>query len=42
VHTDDVRPFQAYGQGDDDLLQLVVEIRGYRREDAKDKKATTA
>ena len=28
------------GCGDDDLLHLVVEIKGYRREDAKDKKAT--
>ena len=28
------------GQGEDDLLQLVVEIKGYRREDAKEKKAT--
>jgi type III restriction enzyme len=28
------------GHGDDDLLRLVVEIKGYRREDAKDKKAT--
>ena len=28
------------GRGDDDLLHLVVEIKGYRREDAKDKKAT--
>jgi type III restriction enzyme len=28
------------GRGDDDLLNLVVEIKGYRREDAKDKKAT--
>ena len=28
------------GHGDDDLLHLVVEIKGYRREDAKDKKAT--
>ncbi len=28
------------GQGDDDLLHLVVEIKGYRREDAKEKKAT--
>ena len=27
------------GRGDDDLLNLVVEIKGYRREDAKDKKA---
>ena len=25
------------GHGDDDLLHLVVEIKGYRREDAKDK-----
>jgi type III restriction enzyme len=28
------------GRGDTDLLQLVVEIKGYRREDAKEKKAT--
>ena len=28
------------GRGEDDLLRLVVEIKGYRREDAKDKKAT--
>ncbi len=28
------------GRGDEDLLHLVVEIKGYRREDAKDKKAT--
>jgi type III restriction enzyme len=27
------------GHGDDDLLNLIVEIKGYRREDAKDKKA---
>ena len=27
-------------QGDHDLLHLVVEIKGYRREDAKEKKAT--
>lgn len=27
------------GHGDNDLLHLVVEIKGYRREDAKDKKA---
>ncbi len=26
------------GGGDDDLLHLIVEIKGYRREDAKDKK----
>ena len=26
------------GRGDDDLLRLVVEVKGYRREDAKDKK----
>ena len=26
--------------GNDDLLNLIVEIKGYRREDAKDKKAT--
>ncbi len=28
------------GHGEDDLLRLVVEIKGYRREDAKDKKST--
>ena len=28
------------GRGEDDLLHLVVEIKGYRREDAKDKKDT--
>ena len=28
------------GRGDDDLLQLIVEIKGYRGEDAKDKKTT--
>jgi type III restriction enzyme len=28
------------GQGDDDLLHLIVEIKGYRREDAKEKEAT--
>ena len=28
------------GHGDDDLLHLVVEIKGFRREDAKEKKAT--
>lgn len=28
------------GHGDADLLHLVVEIKGYRREDAKEKKAT--
>jgi len=28
------------GQGDDDLMHLIVEIKGYRREDAKDKKNT--
>jgi len=28
------------GRGDDDLLHLVVEVKGYRREDAKEKKAT--
>lgn len=27
--------------GSDDLLRLVVEIKGYRREDAKEKKSTT-
>jgi type III restriction enzyme len=28
------------GRGEDDLLHLVVEIKGYRKEDAKEKKAT--
>ena len=28
------------GHGSDDLLRLVVEIKGYRREDAKEKKST--
>jgi type III restriction enzyme len=28
------------GHGGDDLLHLIVEIKGYRREDAKEKKAT--
>jgi type III restriction enzyme len=28
------------GHGDGDLLNLIVEIKGYRREDAKDKKST--
>jgi len=28
------------GHGAQDLLHLVVEIKGYRREDAKEKKAT--
>jgi len=28
------------GQGDDDPLNLIVEIKGYRREDAKEKKTT--
>jgi type III restriction enzyme len=28
------------GHGDEDLLHLIVEIKGYRREDAKDKKTT--
>ncbi len=30
----------ADGHGEDDLLNLVVEIKGYRREDAKEKKST--
>ena len=30
----------ADGHGEEDLLNLVVEIKGYRREDAKEKKAT--
>ena len=33
VHVDDAH-------GDDDLLNLIVEIKGYRREDAKEKKST--
>ncbi|HDZ20153.1 hypothetical protein LCGC14_0017090 [marine sediment metagenome] len=28
------------GRGEDDLLRLIVEIKGYRREDAKEKKST--
>jgi type III restriction enzyme len=28
------------GHGNDDLLNLVIEIKGYRREDAKEKKST--
>ena len=28
------------GHGNDDLLNLIVEIKGYRREDAKEKKST--
>src|SRR5438105_6504562 len=28
------------GYGDEDLLNLIVEIKGYRREDAKEKKST--
>ena len=28
------------GQGEKDLLNLIVEIKGYRREDAKEKKST--
>jgi type III restriction enzyme len=28
------------GRGPDDLLHLVIETKGYRREDAKDKKLT--
>lgn len=28
------------GNGEDDLLQLIVEIKGFRREDAKEKKST--
>jgi type III restriction enzyme len=28
------------GRGDEDLLNLIVEIKGYRREDAKEKKST--
>ena len=29
-----------HGRGEDDLLNLIVEIKGYRREDAKEKKST--
>jgi type III restriction enzyme len=29
------------GRGEDDPLHLIVEIKGYRREDAKEKKTTT-
>jgi type III restriction enzyme len=28
------------GHGEDDLLHLIVEIKGYRKEDAKEKKST--
>jgi type III restriction enzyme len=28
------------GHGEDDLLNLIVEIKGYRKEDAKEKKST--
>ena len=28
------------GKGDDDLLHLIIEVKGYRREDAKEKKST--
>ncbi len=28
------------GKGEDDLLNIIVEIKGYRREDAKEKKST--
>jgi type III restriction enzyme len=28
------------GRGPDDLLHLIIEIKGYRREDAKEKKST--
>jgi len=34
IHLDD-------GQGNSDLLNLIVEIKGYRREDAKEKRATS-
>jgi len=34
IHLDD-------GQGSSDLLNLIVEIKGYRREDAKEKRATS-
>src|SRR5262249_28479280 len=36
----DVMVLMDDGQGEDDLLHLIVEIKGYRREDAKEKKAT--
>jgi len=38
VLVDDGRPPRA--DGSPDLLHLIVEIKGYRREDAKEKKAT--
>ena len=38
VLIDDGRP--PLPDGSDDLLQLIVEIKGYRREDAKEKKST--
>ncbi|MFT5527969.1 MAG: type III restriction enzyme [Pirellulaceae bacterium] len=38
VLIDDGRP--SLPDGSDDLLQLIVEIKGYRREDAKEKKST--
>jgi len=38
VRVDDGRPPRA--DGSPDLLNLIVEIKGYRREDAKEKKAT--
>jgi type III restriction enzyme len=46
-HQAEMRKYRPYfvlriedGQGDDDLLNLVVEIKGYRGEDAKEKKNT--
>ena len=30
----------THGHGEDDPLHLVIEIKGYRREDAKEKKST--
>ncbi len=35
-----VRVDDGHGHGHGDLLNLIVEIKGYRREDAKEKKAT--
>ena len=35
-----VRVDDGHGDADADLLNLIVEIKGYRREDAKEKKAT--
>ena len=35
-----VRVLLDDGHGDDDLLHLVIEVKGYRGEDAKDKKSS--